>query len=792
MNLFGFDISLKRSIKGEPDWDREVDQKIKNSFILPWEQHRPLSQTANYAALIAAYKSWVYICANKNATAVADANLKVYVKKASKDQKTHFNTKTIEKSTLARLKKIPSLSRVITKDSSIEEVEEHPLYDLFNKVNPFISRFDLWEMTTLFLEMTGNAYWYIVRDENFGIPIQIWILPSQYVQVVVSREKFVSGYVLTRGVEKIPFTEEEIIHFKYPSMSSIFYGQGCLMAAIDAHDFEQSTKQFETTLMKNQGRPEGILQTEQGLTDIEFNRMQEQWDRKYGVAGRKGKPLILERGLKYTPLTMTPKEIGFILGRKLAREEIAAVFGVPISKLTTEKVNLANAFIGERQYMADTISPRLRRIEEKINERLMPMYDEKVFVVYDEVIPEDKEFMIKERESNLKTMMTTINQEREKINLDPVKWGDVPMVQPGMAPLGSAQQQANGSMQNANTGGEGNPEDLSDEDLDNELAALEEEEANSKKEFVFKGGEGSGVRGHTTPRQIRIAKLRKEKDSRDISIYALGNTNQREHVKPIRKAEDQAAFIAKESNIPHKEALVRLQALRYFTDGGFTEIRNGKNKESAEAIESFIKGSPKWPEEKSLFRGVNTSEDFISSLSVGGGIDMKGISSWSSEEGVAKKFTKAGYATGIGSAKEQGSGAIFILKKSKNSTAVSHLSEVPHESEVVLSGKVKLKVTSIKKGVPNIIEIEEIGANSKIYNSIFQKDFFIKSKKGKQIPLIERWNMDSDLIEIISSKKKGQEEVEEAKYIADEMAKAVVEAIRGKNKIRRSEYAITT
>lgn len=489
MNIFGFDLSFKKN-KAEPDWDRGADQRIRSSYVLPWEKHLPLSQTANYAALVSAYKSWVYICANKNATSVANANLRVYVKKKSKDQKTHFVTKAVEKSTLVRLQKNPALNKIVTKGSSIEEVEEHPIYDLFAKVNPFISRFDLWEMTTLFLEMTGNAYWYIVKDETFNIPIQLWILPSQYMQVAVSREKLVSGYIYTRGTEKIPFDENEIIHFKYPSMTSMFYGQGCLMAAIDSYDFEQSTKQFETTLMKNQGRPEAVLQTEQGLTDPEFNRLREQWDNKYGPAGRKGKPLILEKGLKYTPLTMTPKEINFVMGRKLAREEIAAVFGVPISKLTTEKVNLANAFIGERQYMADTISPRLKRIEEKLNERLMPLYDENLFLAYDEVVPEDKEFEIKERESNLRMMVTTVNMEREKMNLDPVKWGDLPLVQPGVAPLGSAQQRANGAMGGQPpVGGDIKPEDipnLSDEELNNQISQAKDDVDSGKKTVEVK------------------------------------------------------------------------------------------------------------------------------------------------------------------------------------------------------------------------------------------------------------------------------------------------------------------
>jgi len=65
-----------------------------------------------------------------------------------------------------------------------------------------------------------------------------------------------------------------------------------------------------------------------------------------------------------------------------------------------------------------TIQPKLIRIQEKQNERIMPKYDDNLFVQFDNPIPKDKDFEIKERETNLKMYVTSINEERQKIGLD--------------------------------------------------------------------------------------------------------------------------------------------------------------------------------------------------------------------------------------------------------------------------------------------------------------------------------------------------------------------------------------
>ena len=420
---------------------KALAEKIKNipMFLQPWAYASEITNPNDFAGLTKEFRSWVYICATKNAASVAALPIKLYAYKTSGKQKYAVKTCKVSKETKKYLRKQPHLASIMTKAVDFEEVLEHPLLDLFKSVNPFMSRFQLWEQTELWQEMTGNAYWYLAsagKSSETTQPDQIWILPANQMKIVPDKDNFIKGYVYINGSEKIPYEPYEIIHFKFPSLESPYYGMSPCAAVAFAVGINNDINKFERTLMQNQARPEGVLTTEQGLDDDEFERLKQQWKDNYGGAGKVGKTVILERGLNYVPITFSPRDLQYMQGRKWNREEILAAYGVPMSKVTSENINLANAYVGERQYGMDTIQPRVIRMEEILNEdSFIGRYGTNMFVAFENPVPEDKEFTLRERESNLKCQLTSVNEERKKLGMEEAEWGNMPLVGGGIAPL---------------------------------------------------------------------------------------------------------------------------------------------------------------------------------------------------------------------------------------------------------------------------------------------------------------------------------------------------------------------
>jgi|6_EtaG_2_1085325.scaffolds.fasta_scaffold00063_69 HK97 family phage portal protein len=440
MNLMEsqFENVEKKSAREDILADMNIS-KTKIPFIInPMQRGKDIPQPDNPKLQVQAYVDWVYVCVSRNSSAVANAPLRLFVAKKVPGRKLQVPTRAVTKEKRDRLESFAHLQPWLSKAVEVEEVVDHPFLLLMQNVNAFINRFDLWELTQIYLELTGDAFWYIADDPTLKIPRQIWVLPSQNMKIVTDDKTFVGGYVYDMGTIKIPFDIHEIVHFKFGSPTSMFYGYSPLVAVRKTFVIDQQGQAFEEALLKNNAAPEGVLSTEQELDEEEFERIRKLWKARYSGFGRQGKTVVLSSGLKYEKIAFSPKELAFEKGKKYNREMIAAAFGVPMSKIVTENVNKANAEAGERQWIKDTIEPRLTRIEEKLNEQVIPRYDENLFVAYDDLLPEDTELKIKQRESRLKYFYSSINQERKKDGLDDVSWGDLPLGQGLWLPVGTA------------------------------------------------------------------------------------------------------------------------------------------------------------------------------------------------------------------------------------------------------------------------------------------------------------------------------------------------------------------
>jgi hypothetical protein len=145
--------------------------------------------------------------------------------------------------------------------------------------------------------------------------------------------------------------------------------------------------------------------------------------------------------MKFTPDSMTPQEISYIEGRKLIREEICAAFDVPVGALVSTDVNRANAETADYRHAKNGILPRLMRIEQKINEKLLPMFDPSLFCAFDDCVPQDKQFIVQKNDAYVKNNTFTINEVREEEGKDPVGWGDVAWMPFGITPVSDGEKE---------------------------------------------------------------------------------------------------------------------------------------------------------------------------------------------------------------------------------------------------------------------------------------------------------------------------------------------------------------
>ena len=422
---------------GEPMPERAqplVGSRMKTVDDL-YKEYRKLG----YDKLITRYVSWVYACANINATTVASVPLRLYVAKSSKGQKIRTKTRPVTNKVRDYLFSDRSFQIKLTQAVDVEEVLEHPYLDLMQNVNPYMNAFELIEQWTLYQELTGNCYTLIIYN-SLNVPTQLWILPAQWMKIVPSKETFIAGYLFKKDpMNPVPYEPEEVIHMKYPDPADVHYGKGPLAAAVLAADAHQGMSDYEYNLLKNNAIPTSALSTEQSLTTDQVKKIKDEWNAQYRGPRNAGKLAILQGGLSVEKYQLTPKEMGYLKGRKINREEIAAVFRVPMSLLTVEDIKGAPAtgmIIGSTTYARTAIRPRCRRIEEKLNEQLLPLYDPKLFVAFDNPVPEDRAAAVAEREANLRMGFTTINEERAEANMEAVAWGETPWLPMNLIPVG--------------------------------------------------------------------------------------------------------------------------------------------------------------------------------------------------------------------------------------------------------------------------------------------------------------------------------------------------------------------
>ena len=391
----------------------------------------------DYAKLIREYTGWAYSCANRNAAALANCPQRLYrgIPRSGRGKlRNKVVTRQISKATKDRFFDTPAFIPYMNKAVDVEEVLIHPWLTLMREVNRSLNGFTLRQITMLFKQVCGNAYWLLAINPLTKIPDEIWVIPSQYVRIIPDEKRYIKAYQYGFEEPTENFPPENIVHFKCPGLRSIYYGQGPMESSYIAVTLNADFDEFERAILDNGAVIPFVLGTEQQLNRESLKRERKELERVHKGFAKAGKFTILHSGLKPLPLAWKPSDINYEKGLSETMKKIFGIFGVPLAKVT-ESSNRAHAEAANYTYMKDTIQPELIAEADQINQDIMPLYDEKLFVAPDDCVPEDKEYLLKLHNARLSSGTMTINEIRQLDRLEPVEGGNVPLVPKNLRPL---------------------------------------------------------------------------------------------------------------------------------------------------------------------------------------------------------------------------------------------------------------------------------------------------------------------------------------------------------------------
>lgn len=311
--------------------------------------------------------------------------------------------------------------------------------------NPFQSQFELLEITSMHLDLTGKAYWYISKDKA-GRGREIWPLCPTDVWVCPDKDNFIKGYIYKAGATQIPLDVADIIWFKLPDPFNPYDGVGTAQGVRNSLEIDKYSAQHNRNFFYNGAILSGLLNIENNVSDEEYERIQEQFGDKYKGVDNAHRIAFIEGGkASFTSFTMNNKDMDFYNLRQMTRDEILGGFGVHKSILgLTDDVSRANAETAEYVFQKHCIKPRLKRIQDKLNNEFVKIFGEDIKLKATDPVPENKEFIVTTVNDSINKCLT-VNEGRQILNkllddveLNPIDGGDTIYQQGSLIPLGTS------------------------------------------------------------------------------------------------------------------------------------------------------------------------------------------------------------------------------------------------------------------------------------------------------------------------------------------------------------------
>lgn len=242
----------------------------------------------------------------------------------------------------------------------------------------------LLEVLAAQLLLHGNGFVQVIKDAA-GRPVELFPLRPERVSVVAGSDGWPVSYAYRVGSETISIAPEDeagwpnLVHLKGFHPSDDHYGAGCLSAAAQAVAVHNAASAWNRALLENAARPSGALVYAPGegaaLSGAQYERLKGELTAAFQGAGNAGRPMVLEGGLSWQSMALSPADMDFAALKAAAARDIALAFGVPPMLLGLPGDNTyANYREANRALWRLTLLPLAERILAGLGQGLEPWF----------------------------------------------------------------------------------------------------------------------------------------------------------------------------------------------------------------------------------------------------------------------------------------------------------------------------------------------------------------------------------------------------------------------------------
>ena len=267
-----------------------------------------------------------------------------------------------------------------------EKAIGHPLYLLLHdEPNPEMSSFVFRETLMTHLLLWGNAYAQIIRNGKGQVIALYPLMPNK---MTVNRDtngqlyyqyQRSSDEAHTMKGSMVILQPSDVLHIPGLGFDGLV-GYSPIAMAKNAIGLAIATEEYGSKFFANGAAPSGVLEHPGTIKDP--SKVRESWQQTFGGSANSNKIAVLEEGMKYTPISISPEQAQFLETRKFQINEIARIFRVPPHMVgDLEKSSFSNIEQQSLEFVKYTLDPWVLRWEQSIQRRLLTPDEKKSYFV---------------------------------------------------------------------------------------------------------------------------------------------------------------------------------------------------------------------------------------------------------------------------------------------------------------------------------------------------------------------------------------------------------------------------